>query len=236
VTGIPIRLDGKVAVITGADGALGTATALRFAREGATIVLNDFVSTQLDRVAAEISEVEGGKALIALGDVTRVAHVDRMLREALDAFGRIDILVSAAGDDPESAVQCASLCAERVLPVMRERRAGRVLNVSAVGSLGPVGHVGADASHVGMIALTRKLALEVAPDGVTVNCVVAGATSGGALSVPAAIRETMTALIPVGRLGEPREVAAALVFLAADEAAYVTGQVLYVDGGMSVAS
>jgi 3-oxoacyl-[acyl-carrier protein] reductase len=231
-----MRLDGKVAVITGADGALGAAAALRFAREGATIVLNDFVSTQLDRVAAEISEVEGREALIALGDVTRAAHVDRMLREALDAFGRIDILVSAAGDDPDSALQCASLCAERVLPIMRERRAGRVLNVSAVGSLGTVGHVGADASHAGLIAFTRKLALEVASDGVTVNCVVAGATSAGAVAVPAAVRETMTTLIPVGRLGEPREVAAALVFLAADEAAYVTGQVLYVDGGMSVAS
>ena len=226
-----MRLDGKVALITGADGALGTAAALRFAREGATIVLNDFASTQLDRVAAEISEVEGREALIALGDVTRASHVDRMLREALDAFGRIDILVSAAGDDPDSALQCASLCAERVLPVMRERRAGRVLNVSAAG-----GHVGADASHAGLIALTRNLALEVAADGVTVNCVVAGATSAGGVVAPAAVRETVTPLIPVGRLGEPREVAAALVFFAADEAAYVTGQVLYVDGGMSVAS
>ena len=184
-----MRLDGKVAVITGADGALGAATALRFAREGATIVLNDFVSTQLDRVAAEISEVEGRQALIALGDVTRAAHVDRMLREALDAFGRVDILVSAAGNDPDSALQCASLCAERVLPAMRERRAGRVLNVSAIGSLGTVGHVGADVSHAGLIALTRKLALEVAPDGVTVNCVVAGATAAEAVTVPAAGRD-----------------------------------------------
>ena len=208
-----MTLEDKVALVTGADSAVGTATALRFAREGATVVLNDFMSTQLERVAAEITDVEGGKVLIALGDTSRPAHVDRMLREALDAFGRIDILVNVAGGDPEIALRCAALCAERVLPSMRERRVGRVLSVSAAGST--------ELSHAGLIALTRKLALEVAPDGVTVNCVVPGA-------------ETMTALVPMGRIGEPREVAAALVFLASDDAAYVTGQVLYVDGGLSV--
>lgn len=198
-----MRLSDKVAVITGADGAVGTATALRFAREGAAIVLNDVVSTHLERVAAEITEVEGCRALISLGDVSRPAHVDRMLREATDALGPIDILVNIAGHDPDAIVQCASLCAERVLPAMRARGAGRVLNVSAAGSV--------ETDETGLIALTRKLALEVGSDGVTVNCVVSGAV-------------------------EPREIAAALVFFASDEASHVTGQILHVDGGLSVAS
>jgi NAD(P)-dependent dehydrogenase (short-subunit alcohol dehydrogenase family) len=222
-----MTLEDKVALITGADGVLGTAAALRFAREGAAVVLNDLTATQLDRVAAEIVEVEGRPALIALGDVSRPAHVDRMLREALDAFGRIDILVNAAGNDPDAAVRRAALCAERLLPAMRERRSGRVLNLSAPGT--------AEASHAGLIALTRKLALEVAADAVTVNCVVPGAISAPAGAVSEAQQETMTMLVPIGRTGAPREIAAALAFLASDDAAYVTGQVLYVDGGLSVA-
>jgi NAD(P)-dependent dehydrogenase (short-subunit alcohol dehydrogenase family) len=229
-------LGGRVAIVTGADGALGSATALRLAREGAMVVLNDIVSRHLERIATEITDVEAGKVLIALGDVSRPAHVDRLLREALDAFGGIDILVNNTGDDPESAVQCAALCAERVLPAMRARHSGRIVNVSSPGSVGPVGHVNAEASHAGLIALTRKLALEVARDGITVNCVIPGPTSAPAVALPEAVTETMAALVPVGRIAEPREIAAAVAFFASPEASYVTGQVLYVDGGLSVAT
>ena len=231
-----LRLEDKVALITGADGPLGTAAALRFAREGAKVVLNDIVSRHLDRVATEIAQVEAGQALIALGDVTRPAHVDRILREIFEAFGRIDILVNNAGDDPDTTVRCAALCAETVLPRMRQRRGGHIVNVSAPGAVGAVGHVSAEASHAGLIALTRKLALEAAPHAITVNCVVPGPTTAPAVTLPEAVRETMTALIPLGRIADPREIAAALVFLASDEASYVTGQLLYVDGGLSVAA
>jgi len=231
-----VRLEGKVALITGADGPLGTAAALRFAREGATVVLNDIVSRHLDRVAREIADVESGQSLIALGDVTRPAHVERILREIVEAYGQLDILVNNAGDDPETVVECAALCAETVLPRMRERRAGRIVNVSSPGAIGTVGHVSAEASHAGLIALTRKFALEAAPQAVTVNCVVPGPTTTPAVEVPEAVRETMMSLIPMGRIGDPREIAAALVFLASDEASFVTGQVLYVDGGLSVAA
>ena len=140
-----MKLEEKVALITGADSPLGTAAALRFAREGAIVVLNDIVSRHLDRVAREIAEVESGRALIALGDVTRPAHVERILREIVQAFGHLDILVNNAGDDPDTAVECAALCTETVLPRMRERRAGRIVNVSSPGSLGTVGHVSAEA-------------------------------------------------------------------------------------------
>ena len=225
-----MRLEGKVALVTAAGGALGTAIALRFAREGAVVVLNDVVSTHLDRVVAEIAEEEGGKALIALGDVSRPAHVERMLREALDAFGHVDIVVNNATPamDVDGVLEGAALCASAVLPGMRARKAGRVINTGPADTLGSAAAVPA-----GLIALTTKLAIECARDGITVNCVVPGVTAEARLTFDAAAK-TLVPLIPMGRIGDPREVAAAHVFFASDEAAYVTGQVLYVDGGLSV--
>jgi 3-oxoacyl-[acyl-carrier protein] reductase len=227
-----MRLEGKVALITGADGPIGTATALRFAREGALVVLNDIISKHLERVAIEIAEVEHGRALIALGAPTNATHVERAVREAMDAFGRIDVLVNNAGDNEDVVLQSASLFAEAVLPGMRERGWGRVINTSTVVGLGQVGHA-RNASAGAVIALTRILALDNAKHRVTVNCVAPGATT---TAVPVEIKETISALIPMGRIADPREIAAVHVFLASDEAAYVTGQVIFVDGGMSVAA
>ncbi|HYE92475.1 MAG TPA: SDR family NAD(P)-dependent oxidoreductase, partial [Terriglobales bacterium] len=109
-------LDGKVALITGAYGPIGSAIALRFAREGAVVVLNDIVSRHLDRVATEVVEVEGGRALIVLGDVTNRVHVERMVRETLDAYGRVDVLVNHAGDNEAAAAEGAALCADAIMP------------------------------------------------------------------------------------------------------------------------
>jgi NAD(P)-dependent dehydrogenase (short-subunit alcohol dehydrogenase family) len=226
-----MRLEGRVALITGADGPLGTATALRFAREGALVVLNDVVSSHLERVAREIADVEGGRAIIALGDVTRSAHVDRMVREAVEAFGGIDILVNQADDDEDVAVTGASLCAEAMVPLMRERRWGRVINVSTTAALVAAGLAPESAVGKSLVTLTRALAREHASAGVTVNCVAPGVIAR-ATSEPG----TMAILIPLGRLAEPRDVAAAQVFFASEDAAYVTGQVLFVDGGLTLAS
>jgi 3-oxoacyl-[acyl-carrier protein] reductase len=227
-----MRLKDKVALITGADGPIGTATALRFAREGATVVLNDIISKHLERVAAEIAQVELGRSLIALGDPTRPAHVERAVRETVEAFGRIDVLVNNAGDHEDAALEGAALWAEAVLPMMRERGAGRVINTSAAGAVGHVGHA-RSAPADAVIVLTRKLAVENARYGVTVNCVAPGAT---AIAMPPAVEDALVALIPMGRVADPREVAAVHVFLASDDAAYVTGQVIFVDGGLSVAA
>ena len=204
-----MSLEDKVALITGADGAVGAAIALRFAREGATVVLNDIVSKRLERVATEVTEVEGGTVYIALGDVRNRSHVERMVRETVDAYGRIDILVNNAGEDDDTVLQGAVLCSEAAVPAMCERRWGRIITTSFV-------------SNGGVIAFTRRLALEYARDGVTVNCVAPGATM------------TAMARIPMGRSADPREVAAAHAFLASDDAAYITGQVLHVDGGLSL--
>jgi NAD(P)-dependent dehydrogenase (short-subunit alcohol dehydrogenase family) len=227
----PMSLQGKIAIITGADGPIGAATALRFVREGATVVLNDVVSGHLDGVLREIVEVEGGTALIVLGDVTRSAHVDRMMRETLDSFGRIDVLVNHAGATEEIAFAAASLCAEAVLPHMREQRWGRVINSATAASVGTGGQASVDILAKSVITLTRALAVENGRFGVTVNCVAAGLT---AAATPTEAWTATLAQIPVGRAAEPREIAAAHVFLASEEASYVTGQVLYVDGGLSV--
>ena len=220
-----MRLQGRVAIITGAAGPVGSATALRFAREGAFIVLTDLASSHLELVAREIVDVEAGRALIALGDMRRPVHVDRVVREALEEFGRIDILVNGAGDGEEDAANSAWTCTEVIVPAMRERGWGRVIN--AIAADRPRSVHGPDDA---MMALTRKLALEHARFGVTVNCVV-----HGAITVADATRDSMLALIPMGRFGQPRDVAATSAFLASDEASYLTGQVLFLDGGMAVA-
>ena len=224
-------LEGKVALITGADGPIGVATALRFAREGAVVVLNDIVSRHLERAAAQVEHEEGGKTLIVLGDVTRPPHVERMVRETLDAFGRIDILVNNAGDNEEVALQGATLCVQAIAPAMCERRWGRIITTSVISSVGNAALVTAATSRGAVITMTKTFALEYARHGVTVNCVAPGATMANVLPE---VKETLLALIPMGRIAEPREVAAAHVFLAADDASYITGQVLYVDGGLSV--
>ena len=224
-----MKLEGKVAVITGADGPIGGATALRFARDGALVVLNDLISKHLERLAREIEDVEQGRALIALGDPTIPAHVERAMREVLDTFGGVDILVNNAGDHEDVALRAASLWTEAVLPSMRKRGWGRVINTSTVVGLGHVGHArGVEPDAV--IGLTKRLALAHARDGVTVNCVAPGATT---TAMPAEVKDAMAALIPMGRIAEPREIAAVHAFLASDDAAYLTGQVIYVDGGLS---
>jgi len=227
-----MRLEGKIALITAAGGDLGVATALRFAREGATVVLNDVKSTRLDRVAIEIAETEGSRALIVLGDITRPAHVERLVREALEAFGRIDILVNHAtpATDLDSALQGAALCTSAVLPGMRDRKSGRLIFT------GPADTVGSAVSvSAGLAALTMKLAIETAREGITANCVMPGVTAEGQLAFNATA-QTLAPMIPMGRIGDPREVAAVHVFFASDESSYVTGQVLYVDGGLSVSA
>jgi len=245
-----MALTGRVALITGGGSGIGEATVRRFAREGAVVVVND-VDIELARpVVAELQR-GGGRALAVGADVTKRGEVEAMVRHVVDELGHLDILVNNAGINRDAMshkmteeqwdlvlavnLKGTFLCAQAVLPRMRERGWGRVINTSSIGSLGNIGQANYAASKAGVIGLTRTLALEYAKYGVTVNCVAPGPVMTRMLAgVPEALRERILAHVPAGRIADPAEIAAVHAFLASDDAAYITGQVLFVDGGASV--
>jgi NAD(P)-dependent dehydrogenase (short-subunit alcohol dehydrogenase family) len=245
-----MRLEGRVALVTGAGGGIGAATARRFAREGATVVVND-VDLKLARALVTELQKEGARALSIAADVTARTDVEAMVDQVVGEFGRLDVLVNNAGVNRDAMshkmteeqwdqvlavnLKGTFLCAQAVLAVMRERGWGRVINTSSVASLGNIGQANYAASKAGVIGLTRTLALEYAKYGITVNCVAPGPVMTRMLaSVPEAIREKIVAKVPVGRIARPEEIAAVHAFLASEDAAFITGQVLFVDGGLSV--
>ncbi|HEX2500250.1 MAG TPA: 3-oxoacyl-ACP reductase FabG [Methylomirabilota bacterium] len=245
-----MRLEGRVALITGAGGGIGEATARRFAREGATVVVND-VDVELARGVVADLQKSGARALSIAADVTKRADVEAMVHRIVGEFGRLDVLVNNAGINLDAMshkmteeqwdqvltvnLKGTFLCAQAALVRMRERGWGRVINTSSIGAFGNIGQANYAASKAGVIGLTRTLALEYAKFGVTVNCVAPGPVMTRMLaSVPEAIREKIVARVPTGRIARPEEIAGVHVFLASEDAAYITGQVLVVDGGMTV--
>ena len=245
-----MRLRDRIALVTGAASGIGAATARRFGREGASVAINDARPDGLEAVADDI-RAAGAKALVLPGDVTRKADCERLVQEVTRTFGRLDILINNAGinrdamaakmtEEQWDAVLSVNLkgtflCAQAALPGMRERSWGRVVNTSSIGSLGNIGQANYAASKAGVIGLTKTLALEYAKYGVTVNAIAPGPVMTAMLAgVPDAIRERIIAQVPVGRIASPDEIASVHVFLASDEAAFITGQVIFADGGMSV--
>ncbi len=243
-------LAGRVALITGAGSGIGEATARRFAAEGAIVVVNDVEVDRARGVASAIQK-DGGQALAVGANVTRRDEVEQLVARAVGEFGRLDVLINNAGINRDAMshkmteeqwdqvlavnLKGTFLCAQAALPKMRERNWGRVVNTSSVGSLGNIGQANYSASKAGVIGLTRTLALEYAKYGVTVNCVAPGAVMTPMLAgVPDPIKEKITAQIPMGRIADPAEIAAVHAFLASEDAGYITGQVIFVDGGMSV--
>jgi NAD(P)-dependent dehydrogenase (short-subunit alcohol dehydrogenase family) len=245
-----VKLRDRIALVTGAASGIGAATARRFAREGATVAINDAKPEGLDAVAGEI-RAAGAKALVLPGDVTKKADCERIVQDVTRTFGRLDILINNAGinrdamaakmtEEQWDAVLSVNLkgtflFAQAALPGMRERAWGRVVNTSSIGSLGNIGQANYAASKAGVIGLTKTLALEYAKYGVTVNAIAPGPVMTAMLAgVPEAIRERIIAQVPVGRIASPDEIAGVHVFLASDDAAFITGQVIFADGGMSV--
>ena len=245
-----MKLRDRIALVTGAASGIGAATARRFAREGATVAINDAKPEGLDAVAGEI-RAAGAKALVLPGDVTKKADCERIVQDVTRTFGRLDILINNAGinrdamaakmtEEQWDAVLSVNLkgtflCAQAALPGMRERAWGRVVNTSSIGSLGNIGQANYAASKAGVIGLTKTLALEYARYGVTVNAIAPGPVMTAMLAgVPEAIRERIIAQVPVGRIASPDEIAGVHVFLASEDAAFITGQVIFADGGMSV--
>ena len=245
------RLEGKVALVTGASRGIGRAIALDFARHGADVVVN-YASRRdaAESVCASIRDL-GRQALPLQADVAQAEDVARMAEAALAAFGRVDILVNNATVHrgrrverlPESdwdavldsCLKGAYHCCRHLTPHMRAQGWGRIINISSsVGRIGWPGDTAYGAAKSGLIGFTRSLAKELAPDGITANVVMPGyiRTDMTAALTPKNI-EQMLSLIPLGRAGEPEDVAEVVTFLAA-AGAYVTGAVYVVDGGMSL--
>ena len=238
----------RVAIVTGASRGIGRAVARRFAAAGAAVVAAAR-GDHADGVAAEIRG-GGGRAVGVSVDVTDPERIDAMVRAALDEYGRIDVLVNNAGivrdqlalrmtsADWDAVVAtnltAAFTCARAVLRPMLRQRSGRIISVgSVVGRMGNAGQANYAASKAGLEGFSKALAREVASRGITVNVVAPGMidtdmTAGLNESAQAAV----LAQIPMGRLGTTDDVAGAICFLASDEAAYVTGHVLAVNGGM----
>lgn len=243
-------LNGKIAVVTGASRGIGKAIAKKFASLGATVVINYNGSEQkADEVKREII-AEGGRAEIMQCDVADFEACEAFFKAVIEQFGRIDILVNNAGitkdglmmrmsEEEFSGVIDVNLkgtfhCIRFASRQMMKQRCGRIINMSSVvGISGNAGQVNYAASKAGVIGMTKSAAKELASRGITVNAIAPGFIETDMTSVLSEkVKEETLKQIPLGRLGRAEDIAAAAAFLASDEAGYITGQVLAVDGGM----
>ena len=239
----------RVSLITGASQGIGEAIALAFAREGATTVLVDIQKAKLEAVAAKVIAL-GGKAAVREGDVSKLDQAAAVVESVLAEFKRIDHLINNAGitrdnllmrmkEDEWDAVMAVNLkgvfnFSKAVVRSMLGARAGRIVNLaSVVGQMGNAGQTNYAAAKAGLIGFTKSLAREVASRGITVNAVAPGfiATSMTE-NLPEPIKKMFLDNIPLQRFGTPDEVASAVKFLCSDEAGYITGHVLQLNGGM----
>jgi NAD(P)-dependent dehydrogenase (short-subunit alcohol dehydrogenase family) len=243
------RLDGKVALVTGAAAGIGRAIAERFAAEGARVVVADRNTTAADDVAAAITAA-GGAALAVTVDVAVREQVERLFDATASAFGPLDVLVNSAAlvkterhlleADPAWWAQIIDvnltgsfLCSWRAAQIMARRGAGSIITMSSGGATrAHRGNVAYDAAKGGVEAMTRAMALDLGPYGVRVNALVPGSIDTAGM--PGDVKRARGENIPLGRVGEPAELAGPAVFLASDDATYVTGHTLVVDGGMLV--
>ncbi|MFY9752693.1 MAG: 3-oxoacyl-[acyl-carrier-protein] reductase [Candidatus Acidiferrales bacterium] len=242
-------LQDKVALVTGASQGIGRATALALMVAGAKVAVAARNAEKLSALAAEITAA-GGEALAVTMDVADATQIKAGFQEILGKFGKLDILVNNAAitrdtlalrmklEDWDAVLRTnltgAHLCIQQALGAMLRQRSGRIINItSVVAQTGNAGQANYVASKAGLIGLTRAIAVEVASRSITVNAVAPGFIETPMTDpLPAELKEKMKTMIPLGRFGLDRDVAAAVVFLASDEAGYITGQVLGVNGGL----
>jgi 3-oxoacyl-[acyl-carrier protein] reductase len=245
-------LKDKVAVLTGASQGIGRETAMALAEAGAKVAA---CARNEEKLAALVSEIvnAGGEALAVKMDVADAEQVKAGFKQVLEKFGRLDILVNNAAitrdglalrmkqDDWDAVIRTnltgAHLCIQQALSPMMRARAGRIINISSVvAEMGNAGQANYVAAKGGLVGLTKAIAIEIASRNITVNAVAPGFIATPMTDVLSTeVKETLKARIPLGRMGSPRDVAATIVFLASDEAAYITGHVLDVNGGLYLA-
>lgn len=244
-----MRLKNKVALITGGGQGIGRLTALTFAREGARVAVADINMTAVQTVAAEIERADGQAKAVFL-DVSRGESVDAALQSVLNWAGGVDVLINNAGITRDARMQKMTeeqfdavisvnlrgvwLCARACVPSMIARGGGAILNAaSVVGLYGNFGQTNYVAAKAGVIGMTKTWARELGPNGIRVNAVAPGFTATEMLAtVPEKVLESVRERTPLRRLGKPEDIANAYLFLASDEATFITGQVLSVDGGL----
>jgi len=249
-----MRLKDKVAIVTGAGRGIGEAIALLFAEEGANLVVNDVNEADANSTAEKIKD-RGRQARAVIGSVTVQDIVQRMVDTAVREFGTLDILVNNAGIIRDARLhkmteeqwdrvievnlKGAFLCTQCAARVMREKRYGKIINLSSAMWKGNPGQLNYSAAKAGIIGLTRTAAKELGPKGINVNAIAPGLILTDMLkSTPPAILEQMqknlATTVPLNRLGLPRDVANVAIFLASEESSYVTGEVISCDGGLIV--
>lgn len=240
----------KAALVTGASRGIGRAIALALAKKGYVVAVNYGGSqAAAEGVKAEI-EAAGGRAIVIQGDVSKAEDVDKVFAEIKKEFGRLDVLVNNAGITRDSLMlrlkeenwdavidtdlKSGFLTMKAAAPIMMKQKKGAIVNIaSVVGIMGNIGQINYSAAKAGVIGMTKTAARELAARGVRVNAVAPGFIATSMTDViPEKIKEGMIHSIPLGRMGQAEDVANAVCFLASDEASYITGQVLKVDGGM----
>ena len=246
-----MKLEGRVALVTGASQGIGHACALALAREGATVAVAARNRQKLDELVAAIAAA-GGKsaAFVVVMDVSDEAQVKSGIKSALGQFGKIDILVNNAGITRDQLVMrmkradwdavlttnltSAYLCIQQVMGSMLKQRGGRIINITSVfGQMGQAGQANYAASKAGLIGLTMAMAREVASRNITCNAVAPGFIETSMTAVLSEeFKQNAVKSIPLGRVGLPEDIASAVCFLASEEASYITGHVLNVNGGL----